>query len=220
MSEFPEAWIHKTISVAIPKLHPSKYNPRHITPKEFRKLKASIRKFGFVEPIVIQKKGMNIIGGHQRIKAVIDICKEDGYDLPKIPAVILNVSDRKAKMMNLALNKIGGDFKQDMLNTLIRDLNDDRELRVDEVESMGYELKEIESMIASADTMMDGDSEDSDLQPFASSVTLSVKFDSVEERDSVKAILAEKSSKANVKPGTILHRVLVAKKKKSPRKPL
>ena len=58
-------------------LNPSAYNPRKITPEKFEALKESIRVDGFLEPIVVQKKGLNIIGGHQRVKAIKEICVEE-----------------------------------------------------------------------------------------------------------------------------------------------
>lgn len=196
--------IPKTIMISISKLHPSVYNPRQISAKKFKQLKASIREYGFVKPIVVQKKGLNIIGGHQGLKAIIDICKEDGSTLPKVPCLVLSINDRKAKLLNIALNNIEGEFKADMLADLLRGLNDDSELGLDELESAGYELAEVDKLLATAETMMDSSD---DLQPFASSITLSVKFDTVEERDTVKAILTERSATDNVKPGTILHRI-------------
>jgi ParB-like chromosome segregation protein Spo0J len=187
----------------------SSYNPRRMSATAFKQLKASIRKFGFVNPLIVQEKGMKIVGGHQRYRALLEICKEDGLKFD-IPVVILKINDRKAKQLNIALNKIGGEFKQDMLSELIRDMNDDSPLTTDDVEAFGYELKDVEKILSDIDESIDKETEDEDLKPFAASITLSVKFDSVEERDVVKAILAERSAEENVKPGSILHALLVS----------
>lgn len=206
-----ELSIPKVVSVYVTRLHPSKYNPRKISVSEFRKLKKSIRTYGFVKPIVVQKKKMNIIGGHQGLKAILEICKEDGLELPKVPCIILDIKDRQAKLLNLALNNIDGEFDEGKLSSLLREMNEEAEFTFDELESAGYEISEVEKMISDIDHMMDSDD---DLHPFAASVTLSLKFDSVEERDTVKAILTERSSKDNMKPGTVLHRLLTRKPKR------
>ena len=57
--------------ISISKLNPAKYNPRKdLKPgdAEYEKLKRSIEEFGYVEPIIWNKKTGNIIGGHQRFK--------------------------------------------------------------------------------------------------------------------------------------------------------
>jgi ParB-like chromosome segregation protein Spo0J len=184
----------------------SAYNPRRISATAFKQLKASIRKFGFATPLVVQHKGMKIVGGHQRYRAVLEICKEDGFKFD-IPVVIFKINDRKAKQLNIALNKIGGEFREDMLSELIRDINDDSPLTTDDVEAFGYEFGDVEKILSDIDE--ENETEEEDLKPFASSITLSVRFDSVEERDTVKAILAERSAEENVKPGSILHALLV-----------
>lgn len=204
----------KQTLVPVSKLHPSVYNPRKISAKSFRQLKSSIRTYGFVKPIVVQKNGMNIVGGHQGLKAILDICKQDGTKVPKVPCMILDITDRKAQLLNIALNKINGEFDAGKLADLFRSMDDDQTLNSNELESVGYEMAAVQSLLATADKMMDED----DLSPFASSITLSVKFENAEERDTVKAILTERATEANLKPGTVLHTLLVEKKGKRRKK--
>ena len=54
---------------AIRDLIPYEVNPRQITNKQAKDLKASLAKFGIADPIIINTDNM-IIGGHQRKKAV------------------------------------------------------------------------------------------------------------------------------------------------------
>lgn len=61
----------------IEKLNPSKYNPRKdLKPgdPEYEKLKKSINTFGYVEPVIWNKRTGNVVGGHQRLK----ILKQQG----------------------------------------------------------------------------------------------------------------------------------------------
>jgi ParB-like chromosome segregation protein Spo0J len=100
-------------------LNPAAYNPRReMTAHEMKSLRASIREYGLVEPIVVQKKGRVVIGGHQRLKAAI------AEGLKAVPAVFLDVTDRRAKILNLALNKISSDFTLDGLMAVLGELED------------------------------------------------------------------------------------------------
>jgi ParB-like chromosome segregation protein Spo0J len=100
-------------------LNPAAYNPRReMTVREMDALRASIREYGFVEPIVVQKEGRVVVGGHQRLKAAI------AEGMKTVPAVILNVTDRRAKVLNLALNKIRSDFTLDGLMAVLSELEE------------------------------------------------------------------------------------------------
>ena len=90
----------------------AEYNPRTISKKQFKDLKASLSKFGLIDPIVINssKDRHNIIiGGHQRSRAWLDL----GNDT--IPCVILDLTINDEMELNLRLNKNGGKFDDDLL---------------------------------------------------------------------------------------------------------
>lgn len=99
----------------ISELIPATYNPREITDEEFEKLKNSLKEFGFVEPIIINKKG-TIIGGHMRVKAA------EAIGIKEVPCTVVTLSDRKEKLLNLALNRISGRWDTDKLSNLITEL--------------------------------------------------------------------------------------------------
>ena len=90
----------------------AEYNPRTISKKQFKDLKASLSKFGLIDPIIINssKDRHNIIiGGHQRSRAWLDL----GNDT--IPCVILDLPIKDEMELNLRLNKNGGKFDDDLL---------------------------------------------------------------------------------------------------------
>lgn len=90
----------------------AEYNPRTINKKQFKDLKASLKKFGLIDPIIINSsKDRNnvIIGGHQRSRAWLDL----GNDT--IPCVILDLPINEEMELNLRLNKNGGKFDDDLL---------------------------------------------------------------------------------------------------------
>ena len=58
------------------RLNPAAYNPRKdLKPgdKEYEKLKRSITEFGFVEPVIWNRQTGNVVGGHQRLKVLLDM---------------------------------------------------------------------------------------------------------------------------------------------------
>lgn len=63
------------------------------------------------------KKSGNVIGGHQRLKILIDL----GY--AEADCVVVNFDQSREKALNIALNKIHGDWDMPMLKDLLQELN-------------------------------------------------------------------------------------------------
>lgn len=99
-------------------LKPATYNPRKdLKPgdKEYEKIKNSIHEFGYVDPIIVNSD-FTIIGGHQRWK----VLKHMGYT--EVDCVVIDIDKTKEKALNVALNKISGEWNTDLLADLIQDL--------------------------------------------------------------------------------------------------
>ena len=104
--------------IAIEQLIPAEYNPRkklQSGDKEYEKIKNSIQEFGFAEPIIVNSD-MTIIGGHQRYSVLKDL----GYT--EVECVVLEVDKTKEKALNIALNKISGEWDFEQLSKLLDDL--------------------------------------------------------------------------------------------------
>jgi ParB-like chromosome segregation protein Spo0J len=101
-------------------LIPAEYNPRKdLKPgdPEYEKLKRSLEEFGYVEPVIWNKTTGRVIGGHQRLKILLSMGMEE------IDCVVVELDEQKEKALNIALNKISGDWDKDKLALLITDLN-------------------------------------------------------------------------------------------------
>ncbi len=105
-------------SLRISDLKPAEYNPRKISEKEMRKLCESIKSFGFVEPIVVNADG-TIIGGHQRVKAA------ERLGMEEVPVIRVDIPKGKERALNLALNRISGEWDEERLALLLQALTDD-----------------------------------------------------------------------------------------------
>jgi DNA modification methylase len=106
----------KVVQVPIAQLRPAGYNPRLMPEGEMQKLMRSIQQFGMVEPLVVRRADHTIIGGHQRWEAA----KRLG--MQAVPVVFIQVSEGEAKALNLALNKIQGEWDLPKLGELLEEL--------------------------------------------------------------------------------------------------
>ncbi|OFI48832.1 chromosome partitioning protein ParB [Floricoccus tropicus] len=124
-------------------LKPAKYNPRiELVPgmEEYEKLKKSIEEFGFVDPPIYNKQTGNLVGGHQRVS----VAKSLGlYD--EIEVSIVDLPLEKEKALNVALNKISGDWENDKLKELLDSLSDD------DFELTGFSEEEFEELLSNLD---------------------------------------------------------------------
>lgn len=103
----------------VKELLPADYNPRKdLKPgdPEYEKLKRSIEQFGYVEPVIWNEQTGRVVGGHQRLKVLIDM------GITEVDVVVVSLSDEKEKALNIALNKISGAWDNEKLALVIADL--------------------------------------------------------------------------------------------------
>lgn len=97
----------KIVKKNIKDLIPAEYNPRKINQQEREQIKASLQRYGFVDPVIVNvhpdRKNI-IVGGHQRVT----IGKELGYK--KVPCVEVNLTPDREKELNVRLNKNTGSW--------------------------------------------------------------------------------------------------------------
>jgi len=129
----------KLTKISIDKIKPAPYNPRidiKDNPDFYEKLKNSIEKFGYVEPIIYNKRTGHIVGGNQRYQ----ILKDKG--IKEIEVVEIDLPEEDEKALNIALNKISGDWDFPKLNELILDLEEQDY----DIELTGFDEKEIDKL--------------------------------------------------------------------------
>ena len=132
-------------------LIPADYNPRKdLKPgdPEYEKLKRSLEQFGYVEPAIWNKTTGRVVGGHQRLKVLIDI------GITEVECVVVELTEDKEKALNIALNKISGDWDKDKLAVLIADLQG----TAFDVSLTGFDAAEIDDLFK--DTLKDGVKDD------------------------------------------------------------
>lgn len=164
--------------VSVTKLNPAKYNPRKelkAGDKEYEKLKRSIVEFGYVEPIIWNKTTGNVVGGHQRLTVLKDLGHET------VDCVVVELDETKEKALNIALNKIQGEWDDDKLASLLTDID----ANSFDVTLTGFDLTEVDEL----------------LNEFYSSEAIEDDFDYEEAEEEVKT--NKKEDKALVHEGEI-----------------
>lgn len=127
--------------VEISKMNPAPYNPRvDLMPGDprYEKLKKSIETYDLVQLPVWNKRTGNIVGGHQTFKILIAA----GFKEVEVSVVDLALEQEKA--LNLALNKIHGDWDNNKLAALVEELTKIPDF---DIGVTGFDLPEISEIL-------------------------------------------------------------------------
>lgn len=143
--------------IKIQDLKYAEYNPRKdLKPgdAEFEKIMNSITEFGYVEPIIVNSD-LTIVGGHQRCK----VLKELGYT--EVDCVIIDIDKTKEKALNIALNKISGEWDLESLAKLLNELRE----KDFNIGFTGFDFSEAEKLWDEYMSDKKDNSEDDDFEP-------------------------------------------------------
>ena len=111
--------------ISIDKLVPYVNNARTHSAEQILKLRSSLREFGFVNPIIIDRE-FNVIAGHGRLMAA----KEEGIE--EVPCVFVDyLTDAQKKAYILADNRMAMDAGWD--EELLK-------IEMEELQNLGYDL--------------------------------------------------------------------------------
>ena len=128
--------------VPVSKLNPAAYNPRKdLQPgdAEYQKLARSLDQFGCVEPVVWNERTGNVVGGHQRLKILLAAGETE------LDVSVVNLSDTDEKALNIALNKIAGEWDTAALTELLQELSANSS--IDETLT-GFDRGELDNLLA------------------------------------------------------------------------
>jgi len=178
-------------------------NPREIEESQFEKLKKSIQTYGFIDPLIVNKRTHEsftkdriptIVGGNMRYRAA----KELG--LTELPIAWIDVDKNQEKIINIALNRISGKWDIGKLEKMVYELND-KDLSLD-LELTGLENWELKLYNPGED--INPDISDLNLPEKAVVYSISLIFKE-EEKDLYLELLGKyKGSTAFVKTQTLL----------------
>lgn len=119
----------------IERLIPAPYNPRKVlkpTDKAYRKLEASIREFGLVEPLIWNERTGRVVGGHARLSIL------KAMKVRKVPVSVVQLTEAREKALNVVLNnqEAQGRYDTKALADLLEELDD-----LPELDLTGFDAK-------------------------------------------------------------------------------
>ncbi len=124
----------QTRTMKLAELAPADYNPRKISPKAMQGLRASLARFGELGGIVWNERTRQLVGGHQRVKALLALGETE------VDVRVVDLPTEEEKAANLALNHpgIGGEWDEALLAVVLEETKRDlptafEELQLDEL---------------------------------------------------------------------------------------
>ena len=112
----------EVVHLPIGDLRPNPWNPNRVPADVMHKLREYLRKEGLVQPLVVRRMPdhFQILGGFHRWS----ICKDElGYT--EIPCVVVDVDEKRAKLLTVNLNELSGDPVPHLMAALVHDLSRD-----------------------------------------------------------------------------------------------
>lgn len=119
----------RSVELSRSEIHPAAYNPRTISEEGRKQLKRSIKRYGVVGGIVVNKAtGFTIVGGHQKVAVLDELHKYDEKTHSgdyRLRVELIDVDEKTEKQLNIALNNpnIGGQWDYDALARIIPDID-------------------------------------------------------------------------------------------------
>jgi ParB/RepB/Spo0J family partition protein len=135
-------------TIALSSLTENRWNPNRMKVALFESLKANIEREGYLQPIIVRplknrkataESRYEIIDGAHRFRAL----KELGHK--EAQCVILNLTEKQAKILTVTMNRLRGEFDYVELSGLLKEL----EMEQEEIEKyLAYTTKEQEEILS------------------------------------------------------------------------
>lgn len=139
----------KISNAPVDSLQPNPWNTNHVTPENEAKIEASLRRFGFIRPIIartLDDGTLEILGGEHRWS----VAKRMGHKT--VPVINLGaVDDKKAKEIGLVDNGRYGDDDALSLAELLKELGNPDEI----LTFLPYTGDELESLFSASSIALD-----------------------------------------------------------------
>ena len=167
------------------------YNPRvDLKPEdeEYQAIERSLKRHGLVQPIVWNRRTNTVVSGHQRLTVL------EAQGETEVTVSVVYLDDIQEKELNVALNKITGEWDDDKLSVILNELGE-------EATDTGFTLPEIDVLRDELKSYFDDvtapDEEEPTEEP-EESFLLSLTFDAADEKP-LKAYIKEHSEDAVVR---------------------
>lgn len=167
------------------------YNPRvDLRPEdeEYQAIERSLKRHGLVQPIVWNRRTNTVVSGHQRLTVL------EAQGETEVTVSVVDLDDIQEKELNVALNKITGEWDDDKLSVILNELGEeatDTGFTLPEIDVLRDELKSYFYDVTAPD-------EEEPTEEPEESFLLSLTFDAADEKP-LKAYIKEHSEDAVVR---------------------
>ena len=107
----------ETKQIDLKQLHGAPWNPNHMEPEDFARLKKSVQTYGLVQNLVVRPLGddqYEVLSGNQRL----NILKE--LHISPVSCMVVNLDDVQSRLLAQALNHIHGEDDLGMRAEVLR----------------------------------------------------------------------------------------------------
>ena len=166
----------------ITELRRARYNPRvtlGIGDEEYELLKGSLETFGYVVPIIWNERTGRVVGGHQRLT----ILEEAGEK--EVEVSVVDLDEEQEKQLNIALNKIEGEWDNELLRDLLNELDE-----LGAAEATGFDRRSLDFMNRGLEELVDEATIESELEDVEETFNITLTFD-IDYRDDVEGYIRE-----------------------------
>ena len=137
-SNFEQKTARSIIMLPVPEVRPYEKNPRK-NAEAVKYVKASIEKFGFKQPIIVDSNRV-IIAGHTRLEAAKSL------GMAEVPCIVADdLTDAQVKALRLADNKVA-EFSEWEMNLLGEELGELAEISDIDMGDFGFNLSEFDNI--------------------------------------------------------------------------
>ena len=137
-SNFERKTARAIIMLPVPEVRPYEKNPRK-NAEAVKYVKASIEKFGFKQPIIVDSNRV-IIAGHTRLEAAKSL------GMAEVPCIVADdLTDAQVKALRLADNE-GAEFSEWEMNLLGGELGELAEISDIDMGDFGFDLSEFDNI--------------------------------------------------------------------------
>lgn len=167
------------------------YNPRvDLQPEdeEYQAIERSLKRHGLVQPIVWNRRTNTVVSGHQRLTVL------EAQGETEVTVSVVDLDDIQEKELNVALNKITGEWDDDKLSVILNELGE-------EATDTGFTLPEIDVLRDELKSYFDDVTAPDEKEPTEEpeeSFLLSLTFDAADEKP-LKTYIKEHSEDAVVR---------------------
>jgi len=148
MNIFEEQPISNVVWKLASELDPNDYNPNRVLNDEFKILALNIQRFGWIQPILINKNNI-IIDGFHRWRLAQDSKEIYKQFSGRVPCVVMDIDDREAMLLTIRINRAKGVHEASAMAKIAKKLVNEFQMTPQSLQKeLGMGSREVELLLA------------------------------------------------------------------------